>query len=106
MKLAASALALLALGGCVAPSGDTPRVPHTPFAGASISANRETPGSEEFCRQFALQSAADRFEQHRDSHSGSGFARALGEAEGERAFIRCRTGNTGGAPGTLGSLIR
>jgi hypothetical protein len=105
MKFTAMALALVALGGCSAVAGDAPRVPHAPFPGATISANRAAPGSEAFCQQFASQSAANRYEDERDTDSGSGFARAIGEAEGRRAYQGCKAGDTR-APGTLGSLLR
>jgi hypothetical protein len=105
MKLTAMALALVTLGGCTAVTADAPRVPYTPFQGASISANRAAPGSEAFCQQFASQSAADRYELERDGDGGAGFARAIGEAEGRRAYQGCLAGDTR-APGTLGSLLR
>ena len=106
MKLAVSLLAFLTLGGCAATAENAPRSPHTPFYGASISANRAPRGSEAFCRQFSLQAAANRYETERDDDSGSGFARAVGDAEAERAYSACLRGDTGARPGTLGSVLR
>lgn len=95
MKTGISLLALVLVAGC---NTSTPFPSPSPFPGASVSANPYPRGSERFCREYALQTAANQYENQTDSgddFGASGIARRSAELSGDRAYERCRAGRTG-----------
>lgn len=83
-------IGLLALAGC---NGATPYPLESPIAGARVSANPYQPGTPEFCRQYARQTAANAYENRIDRGEDGFGVRALTEVDarrdGARAYERC-----------------
>ncbi|MEN3792738.1 hypothetical protein [Fulvimarina sp. MAC3] len=83
-------IGLLMLAGC---NTATPYPIANPIHGARVSANPYQPGTPEFCRQYARQTAANEYENRVDRSEDSYGARALTEIDarrdGARAYERC-----------------
>lgn len=92
-SLAGLMVAAVALSGCVAsyPNG-------TPIAGAYVSANPVRPGTADFCRVYARQTAGNSYENLVDRGEDSFGARFIKEQSarqaGSRAYRRCLAGRT------------
>ncbi|MBP0617645.1 hypothetical protein [Jiella mangrovi] len=96
MRPIAFAPALLALSALAACTASTPYPNNTPIVGARVSANPYRPGTPEFCRQYARQTAANAYENRVDRGEDGFGVRALtrqsAERSGDRAYRRCLTG--------------
>ena len=93
MKLVLPFLAATLLTACT-----TPYPNGSPIFGARVSGNPHPRGSEEFCRNYARQTAGNEYEGNRDSDDSFGsnmFARERARQAGDRAYDRCRAGRTG-----------
>ncbi|MER0239523.1 hypothetical protein [Fulvimarina sp. MAC8] len=81
---------LLALAGC---NTATPYPLENPIRGAAVSANPYRPGTPEYCRQYARQTAANAYEGRVDRGEDGFGVRALTEQDarrdGARAYERC-----------------
>ena len=93
MRLAILAPVLLAVASLSACQASAPYPNGTPFPGAQVSANPYRPGTPEFCRQYARQTAANDYESRIDrSEDGFGaraISRDISRRDGRRAFRRC-----------------
>jgi hypothetical protein len=93
MKILLPLLAAAVLAGC-----NTPYPNGSPIVGAEVSANPNRRGSEAFCRDYARQTAGNRYESDRDSGDSFGsnaMARQQALRAGDAAYERCRRGRTG-----------
>ncbi|MBO0904352.1 hypothetical protein [Jiella sonneratiae] len=87
------ALAALLTAGLSACNAGTPYPNGSPFVGARVSANPYRPGTPEFCRRYARQTAANSYENNVDRGEDGFGVRALtrqsAERDGARAYRRC-----------------
>ena len=94
LAIPAAFLAFAALAGC---QETTPYPNYNPIYGASVSANRNPPGSPAFCRTYARQTAGNDYFDNRDSGDGIGadlLAQGRARDSGRRAYRRCLSGRT------------
>ncbi|TFF21728.1 hypothetical protein E3C22_13640 [Jiella endophytica] len=87
------AATLAALAGLAACTGGTPYPNGSPFVGARVSANPYQPGTPDYCREYARQTAANTYENRIDrGEDGFGvqaLTRHSAERSGDRAYQRC-----------------
>lgn len=86
----AASLASAMLAGCT-----TPYPNGSPIVGANLDANTAPRGSAEFCETYARQTAANTYEESRDTDDGSGYEAFRAKRVGSTAFRRCLAGRTG-----------
>lgn len=83
-------IAALPLAAC---NASAPYPNGTPFASARVSANPYRPGTPQFCRQYARQTAANTYENRIDRSEDGFGVRALTQQsaarDGDRAYRRC-----------------
>lgn len=89
-------LAILAsLAGC---TGTTPYPTPNPIYGAAVSANPYPPGSPQFCRTYARQTAGNSYENkidRQDDSYGESFLYAQqARRQGQDAYRRCLARHT------------
>ena len=93
--ISVSIILLAGLAGC---QETTPYPNPSPIYGARVSANQHRPGTPEFCRTYARQTAGNTYVNNRDSGEGIGYdliQRQRAREDGRRSYARCLQGRTG-----------